>query len=87
MISWVALIIAVAFVPVGAHVRARIVRRWGEPSVLRAWWVRAVLVAAVVVLLGVPAVKGYVNLAPVYGLGLGILGPGPRPRRCAAARP
>ncbi len=83
MISWVAVVIGVVFVPVGAHVRARIVRRWGEPAFLRSWWVRAVFIAAVVVSLGVPAMNGHLALAPLYGLGLGLLGPRPRRRRAA----
>ena len=85
MISWVAVGIGAAFVLVGAHLRGRIVRRWGEPAFLRSWWVRAAFIAVVVVSLGMPAMNGHLALAPFYGLGLGLLGPRPR-RRCAAAR-
>lgn len=84
MISWVAVVIGAAFVPVGPHVRGRIVRHWGEPAALRSRWGRAVFIAAVVAALAVPAMNGHVALAPLYGSGLGILGPRPR-RRCAAA--
>lgn len=82
MISWVAVVIGAAFVLLGAHLRVHIVRRWGEPAFLRSWWVRAVFIAAVVVSLGVPAMNEHLALAPLYGLGLGLLGPRPR----AAAR-
>ena len=83
MISWVSVVIVAAFVLVGAHVRARMVRRWGEPAALRSWWVRAVFIWAVVVSLGVPAMNGHLALAPFYGLGLGLLSPRPRRRRAA----
>ena len=83
MISWVAVVIGAAFVLVGAHLRGRIVRRWGEPVTLRSWWVRAVFIAAGMAALGVPAMTGRLSLAPFYGFGLGLLGP--RPRRRSAA--
>ena len=78
VISWIAVVIGVAFVLVGGHIRGRIVRRWGEPAVLRSWWARAALITAAVVSLGVPAMNGHVVLAPFYGLGLGLLSPRPR---------
>lgn len=94
VISWVAFVTGAAFVLVGAHLRGHIVRRWGEPGVLRSWWVRAAVMVAVVVSLGVPAMNGHVVLASLYGLGLGLLGPArapagaqPRVRKASRRRP
>ena len=80
MISWLAVFVAMAFVPLGERCRRVIEHRGGLPRWLRTWWVGLLTVTLVIVVVGVPAIHGNLALAPVYGAALGIAAPWPRRR-------
>ncbi len=74
MVSWTALLIAAACVPLGVALRGRLLRTWQPPALWDATWFRLLILTLVVVAVGVPAMTGVVWLAPVYGVLLGLVG-------------